>query len=310
MTDESEIEAEVFEPEVLPAVTSPQKKQDATPFHGDIGLLTPEMIVKAKAAIDGVKQVKEIALTATNYSDWVSLGKGSQKKAYLSESGCKKLANLWGISFHAPTCEDRERKVGDKLVREFTTTIEAEFHGRVVTEVGTCNSEYDFYKYRKDEKGNRYELPYAERNFANMRKHSQTNAYARALKAILGIGTIPWEDVERIMGRDSMQKTAAVTYDKGGTAPERPAQTVASVESGDRREKLWKMCLELNDGDPELAGNYLERKTSFVSQKDGKTVKGFRDPKNPKISDGWIGKTYAEVKKDWEPTFGGPPEAA
>jgi hypothetical protein len=68
------------------------------------------------------------------------------------------------------------------------------------------------------------------------------------------------------------------------------------------------MALEMASDDPVQAGKFLEENTGFVSTKDGKAVKGFQDPNNPKISDRWIQSSYGKVKELWSKEFGGPQE--
>jgi hypothetical protein len=281
-----------------------------TPYQG-MGMLTPEMIARAEACVDGIKQVKQLSLRATNFTDWIKIG----DKGYLAESGCEKVSRLFGIDWGKPTIRVETETIDGREVKTYICDIVAVFEGKRYPQQGVVSSEGAFYSEKSEWSDgpdgkrirNKIEIPYGERDFVKMRKHALTNAMGRGLRGILGLNGIPWADVETILGREHAGKSANVGFDKGGTAP-KPAQTVDSAEAVDYRKKLWSMCLDLGDHDDALAGNVLEKATSFT--KDGKEVKGFRDPFNARISDKWIQAAYGKIKKDWEPTFGGPPEGA
>jgi hypothetical protein len=281
------------EPETAPAVFQP---------YG--GMVTPELLQKAELAVEGVKKIKAIAFRVTNERDWIRMG----GNAYLTESGCKKVGMLFGVSYRDAKVMCEDRMEGGSPTRQYTAKVKVLFNGREIEEMGTCDSNYDLYRYcGKDAEGNRIVRPFEERDFTSMQKHALTNAMNRALKAILGLNGITWDEVQAAIG-ERAGKAANVGFDKGGTAAPKPANTVSTAESGDQRKKLWKMLLELANADQQQAAAILVEQTSFKG-KDGNTVKGFSDPFNEKISDKWIFGAYGKIKKMWEASgFNGPPE--
>lgn len=216
------------------------------PLSG-LGMLTPEMVAKAEAAVELVNKVKAICLRVTRYTDWKKLG----DKAYLQASGVDKVAAQWGVSFSFDKegVQRREEDRGGTKVVVFSVRCSAHFNGRTVEAVGVCDSEKQFYVGRDNPK------PFEERDFSSMEKHAATNAKNRALKAILGFDGIPWEEVEQILGA-AAQKIQSVSY--GGKAEYAQPQTAGD---GKAKDEMKKMLMEMANGDIDAAKQILRELT-------------------------------------------------
>lgn len=256
---------------------------------GEMGMLTAQDIMRAEVAVEAVKKVKALALRVTNLRDWTTMG----GKAYLTESGVKKIAALFGISLLDAKMEERDRRKSDgSLLREFTATVTAEFKGRRVQEVGNANSDDDFFRYRgKGE--HRYELPFDERDLRSIKKKAVTNALNRATKAILGLNGVLWEEVQAALGKEQAAGVAAVDYGSKPAAAPPPKATPAQGGQENIREKLWNLALEIGQGDERQAEELIKAASTFQGERGPVS---FSDPFKATIKDGWIGKTYAKLK--------------
>lgn len=272
-----------------------------SPYQG-MGMLTPAMVRQAEEAVEAVRKVKALALRVTSFADWKKLG----PNAYLQKSGAMKVARLFGISFKDMKVSrgDRKKENGD-TVAVFTAEVTAEFNGKTVKEIGVVDSEKDFYSSGGTaENGDKITKPFDDRNFANMQKHSVSNAMGRALRSILGLDGIPWEEAVAALGNETASKAGAVSY--GGKSAERPPETASDVEI---KEKLRSMLLDLADQDPDSASALLKKYTAFKG-KDGAEV-SVGSVSDKRFSPKWCAATYGKVKKDWESSgFGGPPPEA
>src|SRR3990167_8810309 len=133
--------AKVIVPEVL--------GQEEKPLAIADGLLNEESIKRAEMMVEGVNKIKAISLKVTNYMDW-SLQSG---KPYLENSGCMKIAQLWGVNFldRELTQEKCTDAKGDYVL--WTCAGRAEFKNRVVEDIGTCSTRDDFFGTQKGGNG-------------------------------------------------------------------------------------------------------------------------------------------------------------
>lgn len=263
--------------------------------------LTPEMVRQVEEAVDLVPRVKAIALRATNHKDWEKFG----DKAYLNESGAKKLAQLWGINLkNGGQTEKQETDHAGGVVVRYSSKCIASMklkNGdvRYVEEIGESDSNDDFFRFRW-QNGSRIELPLQERDLASIKKKSYTNAVGRAIKAILGYGNVLWSEV--VGNVQDSGKSAQIEFKK---ASPQKTQTVAGAESGDLKAKLKKYLLDLASGDENQAKALLMQYSAFEG-KDGKRMEYKGSIAD--MSEGWAGSTYKKVKVDWERECGGPRE--
>jgi hypothetical protein len=291
VNDPKDTEYEVLETrtETVPATESP--------FDG-VGMLTPAALQQAEFCVEGVKRVKALALRITNESDWRRMG----NKAYLQKSGCMKVARLFGVSFKDMTVSREERKKeSGEFVTTFTAKVTAEFRGAIVREIGTADSDKQFYSAGGEDEDTHEKLKksYDDRDFSSMKKHAVTNAMNRALKSCLGLDGVLWSDVEGAIGKEAAARVGAHSYQGKG----KPAETVADQ---DVKAKLRQMLLDMASGDEAEAAALLRKYTTFKG-KDGSDV-SVGSVNEPKFSAKWMAATYGKVKKDWEAAgLNGPP---
>jgi hypothetical protein len=142
------------------------------------GLLTADVIKKAELQVDGLNKIKEISLKITNKHDWVVMN----GKPCLQNSGCMKIANLWGVSFHKPTIQEERRSDDRGEYITFTCEGEGEFRGRVVNDIGTSSTRD---KLLGTVGGELKELSMVD--LPSVKKMAITNWQSRILRKILGL---------------------------------------------------------------------------------------------------------------------------
>lgn len=175
------------------------------------GLLNQEAIQRAELMVEGVKKIKLISAKVTNKNDW-TIQNGNP---YLQNSGCMKIAQLWGVNFldrkFVPEAgELREDEKGTYYL--FTVQGRAEFKGRTIEDVGTCSTRDDFFGTMKVNGVKTYK-PLGEVDLENIKKKAVTNLQGRLLKKILGLSYTM--DELRAAGVD-LSGAANVTYAEGG----------------------------------------------------------------------------------------------
>jgi hypothetical protein len=161
-----------------------------------------EFVSKAEKQIIAVKKIKELAIRATNESDWCFLG----DRPYLDNKGAMKTANIFGVSFVNMSIspplpqEDAEGKY-----ITFNARGKAEFRGIEVEDVGTGSTRDKIFYL---DKGRKRALEEIDLN--NVKKKAVTNLQNRLLKKILGLGFTK-EDLIKA-GLDT-SKIVGVKYD-------------------------------------------------------------------------------------------------
>lgn len=158
-------------------------------------LITADVIRQMEAQVDGLNKIKTISLRLTNKSDWMVM----DGKPCLANSGCMKIANLWGVSFNSPevNCETITDDKGEYKL--FTCSGRAEFRGRTVEDIGTSST--------RDKLLGRVGgglRPLSEVDLPSVKKMSVTNWQSRILKKILGLA-FEMEDL----------KAAGINVEKG-----------------------------------------------------------------------------------------------
>jgi len=166
------------------------------------GLLTVDDINRARVMVDSVVQIKLISLKATNASDWILF----ENKPCLQNSGCMKIAGLWGVSFESPQIEKETMKDDRGEYITFTVSGRALFRGRVVDDIGTASTRDPLFAGKKESP-----KPLAEIDLNNIKKSAITNWQSRILKKILGLA-FEISDLEKVGIR--LEKKFA--YAKGG----------------------------------------------------------------------------------------------
>jgi hypothetical protein len=243
----------------------------------DQPLLTKDQIDRAEAAVEQVKRIKLIALSVTNETDWRDMG----GKPYLETSGCDKVANLFGINFVELSVSKGSEVVDGRPVVTYTAQVTARFGGRSLQEIGVCNSNDDFFA-----KKNGTLIPYSEIDQTDIQKKAVTNAKSRALKRILGLGGMTWDDVRSAkVNRDAI---GGVDYHrrKGGGTPQ--ADSSAKI-------RLRNYLVDLAAWQDTTPEELLKQYTAFQGKEGKLTSASSVD----RMSDKWVAAILPKVERDW-----------
>lgn len=181
--------------------------------------LTEEDIKKAEQMVESIKRITLISLKVTNHADW-SLQSG---RPYLENSGCMKVANVWGINFKdrkfVPEGGERHQDDRGQYIL-FTVQGKAEFRGRTIDDIGTCSTRDDFF----GKKGGTLK-PLEDVDLENIKKKAVTNLQGRLLKKILGLN--PTMEELRTAGID-LGKSTVINRAAGGDGGGRISQPQAN----------------------------------------------------------------------------------
>jgi len=154
------------------------EKEEKSLIETNQDLLTPDAIRKAEIQVDGINKIKEISLKLTNPSDWMVMN----GKPCLQNSGCMKIANLWGVSFHSPVITEERRNDDKGEYILYTCAGEAEFRNRVVNDIGTSSTRDKLL----GTMGGQLK-PLSDVDLPSIKKMAMTNWQSRILKKILGL---------------------------------------------------------------------------------------------------------------------------
>jgi len=199
-----------------------------------VTLATKEAIMAAVerflARIEAFNRIKMAALAATNRHDWVAHAESDDPDVapYLQESGCEKLMQMFGVEI--------ERDGGAKLTYADDQSFEFVYEGRaralVLSEiwypvVGSRWSGDGFFtkggKIRPDP--------------GDVRKAALTNLFNRAIKTVLGLRNLTWDDLATY-ARIKREDVPVVTFEGGkfkAGARRRPGRARASPRASTSR---------------------------------------------------------------------------
>ena len=187
-----------------------------------VPFLTATELEQAEHAVEHVATMRRLALRVTARSDWQDLG----GRPYLNHSGSMKVAALFGVSLIDTSVAQVRERVDAKEVIRYVAKTTARFGARAVEAEGVASSDDRFFS-RKAGKP----LPLSEVDLNSVRKKAVTNAQSRAVKMLLGLGGISWDEV-RAAGVPREQVAAAVFGAKGGAgAPPVNASPVSQAPS-------------------------------------------------------------------------------
>ena len=242
--------------------------------------LGPQTLERAKERLQIHQGLKRLALQATNPGDWVIFG----DKPYLTDKGCQKFAEIYGISFPKIEIEAMSYQDEKGPVVEFFATVTAVYQNRIETDSSSAaTSEIFFNGVDKDGKPRR--LPLSLINRADVRKKAITGAKARVVRRLLGLN-FELREVEEALkaaGKDP-SKIPRVSFKEGKKSGKKRSKGKESKEEKNYRAEIARMLLELTGGDKEEAANLLEQLSAFTAS-DGQPVAGVRSPK--KLTDNW-----------------------
>lgn len=155
-------------------------------------------VIKAEARITAFVKIKQLSLKATTCHDWVNLG----GKPYLQDTGTEKIAGLFSPTVSKPLIHRENFPDGHYM---YTCDGEAFWGGKSIPVMGSRSSRDKFfveYDYVKDEKGNRKRVDLSTEELlkridpGDVRKSALTNYRNNAIKDVLGLEGITWEDLE------------------------------------------------------------------------------------------------------------------
>lgn len=154
--------------------------EPARPFLDD------SHVTRAEKSLACFRALRLVALRATDEPDWTDFG----GTPYLNSAGALKIATALGVSLKLVSIEATREKLGDHEVARYVAQVSASFLGREIALEGVASSDEAFFA-RKNGRS----LPLAEINLGSVRKKALTQAHARAVKAVLGLEGVSWQDL-------------------------------------------------------------------------------------------------------------------
>jgi len=262
------------------------KPETALTETGDHQSLTEKMadMLQATSMMAAAqRQIVETAVGITTPKDWTNQG----GKPYLTEPGAMRVASVLPIKTF---CISPPRKQfgteSDHPYYIYTCEYGAAWKNGLgeASAIGTCSSKDMLYAKRGEDF-----LPMAEVDEPNVIKKCCTNGRNNAVKRLLGLQNMTWQELEALGIKQS--DVTSVKYGTNKVEDKNPA------EAEDLRKKIREMILEMSNGDVKAAQDYLENITSFKGR-DGNQVKGKRETKY--LSEAQAKVTYGKVKKEYE----------
>lgn len=253
---------------------------------------------RAKERIAAFVLIKQYALQTTNANDWAKIGDAP----YLEDTGAEKIAGLFAPEIGKPEIRKETFPDGHYM---YTCDGVASWGGKTIPVMGTRSTHDKFfieYDYELDEKGDRkkddkgrfikIELSTEELllriSAGNVRKSALTNYRCNAIKDVLGLEGITWEELETFAG---IKKEDVGGYDF--------KQQEMGDEEKDQVKETERMLIEMH-GD---YSSVLEEMTTFQGNKG--QVPGKR--KVSALSEKQIPHVYRKVKEaysNWQKAKG------
>ncbi len=258
----------------------PPKKDDGVSFP----LITDEQFEQAERSLANVLKIKRLAFRVTNKNDWNDVG----GRPYLNESGCMKVGALFGVSLTGTEVKElRESYEGQDVVRYVAKTT-ATFLGRQIELEGLSASSEPFFS-RK----NGQAIPLSEIDLNAVRKKAVTNAHNRAIKKILGLGGITWDEVRDAGVRKD--DVSSVEYKRPPARAEPQAVQDSMTRALAAKTRLQNMLTDLASFEKVPFGQVLRHYTTFQG-KHGET----RSAESvERMTEAWVSKTLERVEPDW-----------
>jgi len=144
---------------------------------------------QAEQRLKLARRLIQLALGTTNSGDWLNIN----GKPYLQASGAKKLLKPFGLSVTDVHFETEGRTAGKGGLEEVRYTCFLSIsdpQGNILEQVGSASSSDPIFAIRGDK-----QLPLSEIDLGDVRKKSYTNALNRAVKSLIGLDGITWDDL-------------------------------------------------------------------------------------------------------------------
>lgn len=246
----------------------------------DRGQSIEKELAEIEKNVEFFNRVKIIALKMTKAQDWVDMG-----GPYLMDRGAQNVAIAFGVDItqEAPRMEWAEDANGRYYMFIASGRAHAKRLNRFVEDIGICSQRDKFFGMSG---GKLKEIQ--DVDMANIIRKASTNLYNRLVKRVIGLSGVTWEDLAAAgIKRESLQR---VEY-RGGQQGGGPARASAlSPEHTARREKCWKLLLELKGGDEKESKALLDKLASFGDKK----VTDIGQIS----SDKWVDALYGKIKKE------------
>lgn len=244
--------------------------------------LTDAHLALAEKAVENLARLRTLALGVTCEHDWLDIS----GRPYLTAAGALKIAALFNISLTEARVEEARDTLGDSVIVRFSVTLRARYLGREVDVVGGASSDDGLFS-KRDGKA----VPLTEVNLTSVRKKAFTNAQSRAVKTLLGLTGLTWEELS-----EAGLSVAVPRRKLGDRAREAgPAKPVPAVPPTRARERLEEMLLAIATCDGEPVEALLRHYTEF----EGKSGQTHWAKSVEQMSDAWVARIYERVEKDW-----------
>jgi len=263
--------ADTHVPESIPETgIQPAQPPAVSPTGPTAVVWDEQVIVAAEAKVKILSQLKQLAIGYTSPDDWVDFG----GKPYLTEKGCMKFAEIFGVSFRdlkITTERDTDPETGPFVI--YNVEVTAEFQGRAVPGDAACSTADPNIPFKD---------PAQRRLLA--RKKAVTQAKARAVRSILGL-SFTWDEVKRGLktaGKDP-GKVASVTF-RGRSAKAKARGGAGSLTAAKREIGEW--LIQMAGGDVSAAQDALQGYCGKRSVRD--------------LTDAEVAAIYETVKADYQ----------
>lgn len=288
---------EAYEPEIIQP-TEPRElaRSTAAPTLLPTEAFGPHTLERAEEKRKILEGLKLLAIRSTAPRDWCKMG----DQPYLTESGCMKFAEIYGVNFSSLRVDPVHYTDERGPVIEFYAHVTASYQQRFDSETGSASTAERFFN-GKAADGKPARLPLSEINRPNVRKKAVTNAKARAVKKLLGL-TFTWDEVIRELKAAGKNPDAipGVTYGDRSTGSGNGGGGSTATGRGtlnEDKKELANVLFEMAGQDKALAANMLEKYTSFKGR-DGNLVAGKRSVKD--LSDKQAHVTLRIVKEEYK----------
>ncbi len=254
--------------------------------------ITDADLAAFEAALPNVVRLRRLALSATARSDWTSVG----GQPYLGTAGCMKIAALFGVSLTGTRVQAARDDAGVSDVIRYVARTTARFLGRRVEVEGVASSSESFFSRRRGKR-----LPLSEIDLSAVRKKAVTNAQIRAVKCILGLGGITWDEVRAAgvtkdgvaavdFGRRGERESRAAAHQPAGAVTKRQPRRLDPA-----RRRLYNILLELGTHQQvrfdESLRHYSRRRGAHGESQCAERISD--------LDAAWLQETLERAEHDW-----------
>jgi hypothetical protein len=197
--------------------------------------ITADVIRQAELQVEGLNKIKSISLKVTNSTDWTVM----EGKPCLQNSGCMKIAQLWGVNFLSPKLDEERRSDDRGEYITFTCSGKARFRNREVEDIGTSSTRDKLLGSKAGQL-----RPLADVDVQSVKKMAVTNWQSRILKKILGL-SFEMRDLEAMGVKPATGTKFASGGQGGGLISEAQGKRLyALAQKGNKTDEQMKAYLK------------------------------------------------------------------